>query len=187
MHAITLLQRSAGAPITHPTRARCFCSRSLIQTDRPPLRQRLPSSLGSHAAHGSFYRLGNGCCAEGSERVHLSGRRTDAMLSDGCLPSMSSPGEIVRSALVSHETFGAILAPISIKPRWQRWFLLATVVLAVLVVDVWLFYSKCVLPTLFPWCLCTRRREIFRDPRRPKRTCRGSYTQCVSCLPLAGR
>lgn len=56
-----------------------------------------------------------------------------------------SMGEIVRSVLVRHETFGTFLSPVSEgMPRWQKFMLLFTMIMSVLVVDVWFYWSRAI-------------------------------------------
>lgn len=53
-------------------------------------------------------------------------------------------GEVLRGALQTHGSLGTLLlAPVAaFRPRWQRWLVLGTSVLAVFTVNVWLFYEK---------------------------------------------
>ena len=47
-------------------------------------------------------------------------------------------GEVALSVLVKHETFSNFLSPIALElPRWQSFLCLVTMVMSLLVVDVW--------------------------------------------------
>ena len=52
-------------------------------------------------------------------------------------------GDVVMSLLVKHETFSNFLSPVPLElPRWQNFMSLVTMIMSVLVVDVWFYYSK---------------------------------------------
>ena len=49
-----------------------------------------------------------------------------------------SAGQIIMSFLVKHETFSNFLSPVPLElPRWQNFMSLVTMIMGVLVVDVW--------------------------------------------------
>ena len=49
-----------------------------------------------------------------------------------------SAGTILMSFLVKHETFSNFLSPVPLElPRWQNFMSLVTMIMSVLVVDVW--------------------------------------------------
>ena len=65
-----------------------------------------------------------------------------------------STGQILMSFLVKHETFSNFLSPVPLElPRWQNFMALVTMIMSVLVVDV--------------WCGAPRRRSGCRSGRRP--------------------
>ena len=52
-------------------------------------------------------------------------------------------GDTVLSLLVKHETLSTFLSPVALQlPRWQSFMALVTMIMSVLVVDVWFYYSK---------------------------------------------
>ena len=54
-----------------------------------------------------------------------------------------SAANVMRAALVKHETGSIFLAPVATgMRRWQKCFMVVTIMYVMLTIDVWLFYSK---------------------------------------------
>ena len=52
-------------------------------------------------------------------------------------------GEVCLSFLVKHETASVFLSPVALElPRWQAFMCLVTMLVSLLVTDIWFFYSK---------------------------------------------
>lgn len=143
--------------------------------------RRPPQQLPAHASHAVRF-----CCRKASRGVQRSASgipvdpsapqhqdafvdrlrksETRTLVHAGQLVQRSA-GEIVRAALLKHETFSPFLAPVTpMSPRWQLVVIVVTVIFAFLVVDVWFYWSKAREDTPPPCCAARRHASYSGGP-----------------------